>query len=301
MSRRSSLTTAYGKRRRCGALRAVLELLGHAGSLPEHQRRRADPPGSPGRDGRRRPRRTASVVAGDGVRPAERRGPQPAAVVLARAGVGLAQQDVGGRPSGAGPRASPAPVGCRCRRPRTPRRRGRSRTASRASTGRGRRRGWPPRCRSRPARSPRRARRTPRDPVPHQHSVMPGIADHEAAVDDGHPGRQVQAATCPHAGRRALEVKSGWPSTTSAGAPSSSGKACQMSTRWLPESATITRWPSVHTPRGAYMCDGVGFASGRARPPGEAAPSRRTGRPRAPIVEYAWLTPAGRSGSCRAR
>lgn len=36
-------------------------------------------------------------------------------------------------------------------------------------------------------------------------------------------------------------------------------------------------WSSSHTPRGAYICDGVGWAQGSAKPPEDLAPSQTKG------------------------
>ena len=91
--------------------------------------------------------------------------------------------------------------------------------------------------------------------------------------------------------------KSGWPSTTSASAPSASGIVRQMRTRWLPVSHAMTRCPSVQTPRGAYIVDGVGSADGSARPPGEAPPRRSTGWALEPPADHVDVPVAGRAAS----
>lgn len=54
---------------------------------------------------------------------------------------------------------------------------------------------------------------------------------------------------------------------------------CQIKIRWFPESQTINRSSSSHTPRGAYIVDELGWASGNANPNEDLAPNQSLGTP----------------------
>ena len=182
------------------------------------------------------------------------------------------------------PATSAQPNGQYRRRQRPRRRRGSARRSSRSA------------C---PSTQVGSAKSVGRNAVPRQDAVVPGVADHESAVDDRHPGGQVHAsAGVGTAGRRALGQEVRLAQHHVGVGPVGLGHG-------VPDQHAVVAGVAGDDARrrrstrraGRTSSTGSGPPTGSARPPGDAPPSRTTGWALAPRADHVDVPVAGRAAS----